>query len=414
MKKIYFSLLIGGLVALLVSTAAYGASITGSKGSLSMNAGNDLGWDVFAPCSNGQTITASSSATYGWTCSDFLSSSTAYVSSVNGATSTVSLTIASSGQSGIQVASSTSNLNRTWALSQPTSTASVNGYLSSGDWTTFNAKQNAITFPIPVASTSLAVSPSPSLVVSGNTLTLAQQINSTSSPTFASGTLSNFTAGSVPFIGVGGALRQNNTNLFFDNANIRLGVGTSTPISTFHVVGTSTFGGGQNGVVDLATTYFPQNGNWVMGNNSPTMPALGTFLHVFGSSTQDRFMAMGFDPASSCTLNFGYSGFSFGPGSSFFNARPCATATGSNPSIRFLTGNTFSMIVDGNQRIGIGTTTPQSAFQVWSPASTTARIGDTTSRGCLTMGDSDGSGVTYVTVNNGTLSATTTKPAFCQ
>lgn len=49
------------------------------------------------------------------------------------------------------------------------------------------------------------------------------------SPTFASITLSNFTAGSVPFFGTSGVLLQNNTNLFWDNTNTRLGVGTSTP-----------------------------------------------------------------------------------------------------------------------------------------------------------------------------------------
>ena len=40
-------------------------------------------------------------------------------------------------------------------LSMPTSTGSVNGYLSSVDWTTFNNKQSTISFPLAVASTSL-------------------------------------------------------------------------------------------------------------------------------------------------------------------------------------------------------------------------------------------------------------------
>jgi len=39
----------------------------------------------------------------------------------------------------------------------------------------------------------------------------------------------NLTAGSVPFIGASGLLSQDNTNLFWDNTNKRLGVGTNAP-----------------------------------------------------------------------------------------------------------------------------------------------------------------------------------------
>jgi hypothetical protein len=34
--------------------------------------------------------------------------------------------------------------------------------------------------------------------------------------------------------------------------------------------------------------------------------------------------------------------------------------------------------------------------------------------GCIAMGDSDGSGVTYITANDGVLSASATKPSTCQ
>jgi hypothetical protein len=42
----------------------------------------------------------------------------------------------------------------------------------------------------------------------------------------------NLTAGSVPFIGASGLLSQNNTNLFWDNTNKRLGIGTNAPSNT--------------------------------------------------------------------------------------------------------------------------------------------------------------------------------------
>lgn len=46
--------------------------------------------------------------------------------------------------------------------------------------------------------------------------------------------------------------------------------------------------------------------------------------------------------------------------------------------------------------------------------SSTIYVGSSTKTGCIVMGDSDGSGVTYVTANDGVLSASTTKPSFCQ
>jgi hypothetical protein len=45
----------------------------------------------------------------------------------------------------------------------------------------------------------------------------------------------NLTAGSVPFIGASGLLSQDNTNLFWDNTNKRLGVGTNAPTNHLHI-----------------------------------------------------------------------------------------------------------------------------------------------------------------------------------
>ena len=59
--------------------------------------------------------------------------------------------------------------------------------------------------------------------------------------------------------------------------------------------------------------------------------------------------------------------------------------------------------------------------QTWSglnkfEASTnsTIYVGSSVKSGCIVMGDSDGSGVTYITANDGVLSASTTKPSICQ
>ena len=74
---------------------------------------------------------------------------------------------------------------------------------------------------------------------------------------------------------------------------------------------------------------------------------------------------------------------------------------------------TYSALFTGGN-VGIGTTTPAAIFHVWRTASSTIQVGDSTKTGCLVVGDSDGSGVTYVTFNDGVMTATTTKPAICQ
>lgn len=61
------------------------------------------------------------------------------------------------------------------------------------------------------------------------------------SPTLSSATLtgtttfSSFTTGSVLFIGAAGSVAQDNSNLFWDDTNIRLGIGTSSPQSSLVV-----------------------------------------------------------------------------------------------------------------------------------------------------------------------------------
>lgn len=53
------------------------------------------------------------------------------------------------------------------------------------------------------------------------------------------GTGTAFTAGSVVFAGASGTYSQNNANFFWDNTNNRLGIGTTTPSSSFDVLSTS-------------------------------------------------------------------------------------------------------------------------------------------------------------------------------
>jgi hypothetical protein len=50
---------------------------------------------------------------------------------------------------------------------------------------------------------------------------------------------SNFTQGSVVFQGSGTSLAQNNANLFWDNTNNRLGIGTNAPTSALQISGSA-------------------------------------------------------------------------------------------------------------------------------------------------------------------------------
>ena len=82
-------------------------------------------------------------------------------------------------------------------------------------------------------------------------------------------------------------------------------------------------------------------------------------------------------------------------------------------STAYLSGATAGAIgITG--KVGIGTTTPSYSLQVLNTASSTIAIGDATHTGCIVMGNSNGAGVTYLYALNGTLYATSTKPAFCQ
>ena len=69
------------------------------------------------------------------------------------------------------------------------------------------------------------------------TLSLPQDIHTGASPTFVGLTLSGFTQGSIIFAGASGVLSEDNTNLYWDDTNDRLGVCDNTPITEVDVGG---------------------------------------------------------------------------------------------------------------------------------------------------------------------------------
>src|SRR3990167_10972008 len=70
---------------------------------------------------------------------------------------------------------------------------------------------------------------------------------------------SGWTAGSVVFIGSTGDFTQDNANLFWDNTNNRLGIGTTSPLNLLSVNGTGTAVGGFTGAFEVVGNFRATN-----------------------------------------------------------------------------------------------------------------------------------------------------------
>ena len=92
------------------------------------------------------------------------------------------------------------------------------------------------------------------------------------------GTATAFTAGSVVFAGASGVYSQNNSNFFWDNSNIRLGIGTptpATPITVYRGSAANTYVRTQNTVADVDFGV-DGGGTGIMWNNANKPLTFGT------------------------------------------------------------------------------------------------------------------------------------------
>jgi hypothetical protein len=130
------------------------------------------------------------------------------------------------------------------AISMPAATTSVNGYLTSTDWTTFNNKGSGTVTSVSGTGTVNGITLTGTVTSTGS-LTLGGTLSGVSLTTQVSGTLpvanggtgtaTAFTAGSVVFAGASGVYTQDNANLFWDDTNNRLGINTATPASKLDI-----------------------------------------------------------------------------------------------------------------------------------------------------------------------------------
>lgn len=108
-------------------------------------------------------------------------------------------------------------------VSIPQATGSVNGFLSATDWTTFNSKQAALGFTPANAATTLTINGVTFDLSTSRTWTIAAGISGSG----ASGQVTYWTGASA----VSGS-----NNLFWDNTNGRLGIGTNAPQNSLDVI----------------------------------------------------------------------------------------------------------------------------------------------------------------------------------
>ena len=186
------------------------------------------------------------------------------------------------------------------------------------------------------------------------------------------GTATAFTAGSVVFAGASGVYSQDNANLFWDDTNNRLGIGTATPSDKLHIVDESNVG-----------VRFTEYNN-AEGAVFRLSAARGTLASPTAVTTDSAI--------------FGFRGFGYTSAGAFsgavaqINARAAEnfTATAQGTYLTFITTPTGSttaaerMRIDASGNVGIGTSSPSSKLDV---------------NGAIT---SSGSTNPYLALNNGT------------
>ena len=171
--------------------------------------------------------------------------------------------------------------NRTLSIAQANTT--TDGYLTNTDWNTFNNKQNALSN---ANTTTSGILTSTDWNTFNNKQNALSNANTTTNGILTSADWNTFnnkfslptlTSGSILFSN-GTTLTQNNSQLFWDNTNNRLGLGTNGPTKTLTVNGTG-------GLMVSSTNNGSGTTDWISGNFGATAGDRIVMGILFGKAT---------------------------------------------------------------------------------------------------------------------------------
>ena len=231
----------------------------------------------------------------------------------------------------------------TIGISQATTT--TDGYLSSTDFTTFNNKQNALTNPVTGTGTSnelayfsgtsaissLSTATYPSLTelsyVKGVTSSIQTQLNGKQA-TLTNPVTGTGTSGQVSYFN-GTSTVTGSNNLFWDNTNGRLGIGTAVPNNSLDITGTQR-------IVSSGNYGLTITRSGTSGISSQTYNSTGTLYYGVDNSTGGFLFTGG----------LAYSSF---------------LGSGSNHALQLGTNSIVRQTIFNNGNVAIGTTTDSGA-----------------------------------------------------
>ena len=216
------------------------------------------------------------------------------------------------------------------AISMPAATSSVNGYLTSADWTTFNSKQPAGTYVTSVAATSPVTSSggtTPTIAMPAATTSVSGYLTSTDWNTFnnkGSGTVTSVAAITLGTTG---------TDLSSTVAN-----GTTTPVITLQVPTASATNRGALSSTDWTTfngkapavTYTTNYVPFGQGTTTPNLSSSFTYVTGTGSLTAPQVVASNGLVVNSATVSASYS---IPSGSNAMSVGPISVASGQSVTV---------------------------------------------------------------------------------
>lgn len=221
-------------------------------------------------------------------------------------------------------------------LNVPTASATNRGALSSTDWSTFNAKESALTFSTGLTRATNTITANLSTGISGGQTVVG---GTASGNNLTLSSTSNATKGKIIF-----------GTSAYDEVNNRLGIGTTTPNWKLHVAGTvgadniiAQFGDANKGV-NIKTL---ANGtglitSWSYAPTDPSAIAISAGANFGFNAAPNNFYGMGLGAARNGKYDMWFQ-----------------TGTANGGGYRWYTGGTNErMTINKDGKVGIGTTTP--------------------------------------------------------